>query len=45
MSVERKAIEVLAERGWTKGDVCDASGRVCLLGAVAIAEGGGELTA
>jgi hypothetical protein len=37
MSIERKAIEVLAERGWNQGGLVGAGGRVCALGALSIA--------
>ena len=39
MSVERDAIQVLYQRGWTKGVVCDQDGSVCMNGALAIAVG------
>lgn len=40
MNIERKAIEVLAERGWGKGAYLEPhTGNVCGLGAIAIAVG------
>jgi hypothetical protein len=35
----RHAIDVLDERGWFKGELCDADGKVCMVGAVLVAAG------